>query len=616
MGYSTPYVPCRGTVYSDRKDYKGLKKNNIFRFLLLALMFALLVSACTPTVTIGPEQAGKTAMSTIYDLIYSIVFWAWFWPALILGIGLAIAAAIFFLSQKSYGIGCLLPLFLLALFVGGGFAVSRSFATNDASTGMTQGADKAKTRKANQFIEKLHVPAVKAVLEKRACRESDGGTDCKYYWTYDYNFHQDCTTVTDYDSKGNVSGSHQECHEDHDTRYVPFFKEEWRTYAYFSMPDEYLLNKVGEDSGTKLVKSEIKDMPMRVYTDWQAPEKYENYLWGPSNRDIFETHPLPGDFGYIIPMEWKVIDASLNAHVPYVATVWHSYVNWVFITEDTNNLVTSSTQVERYKAAGLLPEVKMIYSRYGTPNADLAQDYDFVQFNGVAPENADQWQQAASLAALNVGPTLQGSMIIWFVPAESVDNPEAWITAAKAYLSQKETWGFYMAPKNLVLIGCGVDTQAGLIKFCRMETGMPTGNVEVKQAIAAVKDVPFTPGSFFGVSNAIAQPDSNGFYTSSVSIDDNCVLRRLFPVKDAQGNVVYPGFVRVRMQSMDWLKTDIKLDNDDIIWAVQTNAQAGYTAGWALIPLSIITAAWAIMAALSAATGTGYSSGRRTSYYI
>jgi len=269
------------------------------------------------------------------------------------------------------------------------------------------------------------------------------------------------------------------------------------------------------------------------------------------------------------------MDASLKAGRPYVITTYHDYVNWVFVTADSNNLVATSSQVEKYLSAGLLPQVNMIYSRFGTVNTALAADYDFVQFGGgLQPVDYTAWQDAASLYSLNVGPGLQGSMVIWFVAANAVDNPDAWIQAAKAYLSQKEKWDFYMAPKNLILIGCGVDMATDTISFCRMETGMPSGNVEIRYMMDHVSGVPFTPQGIFGTMNPTAMPDANGFYTSKMDVPADGMLAALFAEPPE-------GFKRVKMASLDWLKTDIKLDKPDIEWAVATESdRARSTTMW------------------------------------
>ncbi|OGD71319.1 hypothetical protein A3A84_03830 [Candidatus Collierbacteria bacterium RIFCSPLOWO2_01_FULL_50_23] len=541
--------------------------------LFVAVVFVLLLPACAGVAPIG-DITGKNAMNIIFDKTFETVKGAWVMSGWVLGIGLGLAAATIVYTKMDSGRGAAGTFVVVGLIFVIGFSVMGGvWAKATATHAVVVGADKAKTRKANQYKEKLHIPVTKAVLETRDChQQNNGGTGCRYEWTYTWNYHEVCTTVYEHDKDGNVTGSHPDCHTEWDTMHVPYFTQEWRTYAYFAMPDKYLLNKVGEDSGTGLTKSEIPNMPYRIYTDWQAPVNYEAYWFGNDQR--FGNTPDPiGGFGFAIPQEWLVMDAALKTGRPYVITVWHDYVNWVFVTQDTNNLMTTSSQVDKYLAAGLLPQVNMIYSRYGTPGQ--AQDYDFIQFaGGLQPVDYLGWQDFAAMASLKVGPELQGSMVIWFVPAGAVDNPDAWIQAAKAYLSNREKWGFYMAPKNLVLIGCGVDTATNVISFCRMETGMPSGNVEIRYTIDHISGVPFTPQGVFGTLAPVAVPDANGFYASTMELPQDGFLNLLF-APDGQG------FVRVRMQSLDWLKTDMKLDAPDIEWAVTTeSAQARTVSTW------------------------------------
>jgi len=575
------------------------------RFLSIILLFGVVLSACAPVAQPG-DITGKSAMQLIYDLTESTVKGAWGMTGWIAGIFLGVALGLFLarVTAERYdefnGVTFVIALVVAIVFCVGVSGIIGNMQSQTIATHAVEvGADRAKTRRANQYIEKLHIPATKAVLEFRTCEErNNGSTGCRYEWTYDWNYHQDCEMVDDKDSEGNVTGSHQECTPDWDTMHVPFFTQEWRTYAYFSMPDKYLLNKVEEDAGTGLMKSDVANMPMRYYSDWQAPEDFNNYWYGPDNRNGHSPDSI-GSFEYQIPEEWKMIDASLRAGRPYVITVWHSYVNWVFITADSNNLVATSSQVEKYLAADLLPQVNSIYSRYGTANPGLHQDYDYVQFRGgLQVEDSLNWQDMAALYALNVGPRLQGSMLVWFVPSESVDSPDAWILAAKAYLSDVDTWGFYMAPKNLILIGCGVNQETNVIEFCRMETGMPTGNVEIRNTVGHITGVPFTTQGVFGTLSPTAVPDANGFYVSDLPIAQDGMLAVLFGRTAAQieqMKIDDPelaqwfidnapdqfGFLRIGMSTLDWLKTDIKLEAEDISWVIETETAAMRKAtGW------------------------------------
>ncbi len=554
------------------------------RALAVVVMAMLVLAACTPIAEIG-DLTGKSAMTVIYDATHQTVAGAWGAVAWIWGLALAMTVGWFHYKMISSGLSKIAKPLVSAIVVGAvvialGGSVFGDWATQVATHAVQVGADKAKTRKANQYVEKLHLAVTKADIEKRTCNQvSDSGTGCRYEWTYTYNSHIEWDTCTRTTGSGDSQTTETYLcnpHEVHNTMHVPFFKEEWRAYANVSMPDEYLLNKVGEDSGTGLIKTAVANNPIKYYTDWQAPEPYQQYWYGNDTR-FGKTPDQIEDFQYLIPKEWHLMNEALSQQRPYILTVYHSYVNWVFITADSNNLVTTSSLVAKYKAAGLLPQINMIYSRAG--NSGVAGDYDFVQFGGgLTPADFIGWQDAAGLASLKIGPGLQGSLTMFFVPAEAVDNPDAWIQAAKARLSDVGEWGFNMAPKNLILIGCGVDRSAGLIKFCRMETGMPSGNVNIRYTIDHLTDIPFTTQGVFGDFAGVAKPDASGFYATDITVPDNGIIKLLFAGGDA-------GFKRVQMRSLDWLKTDIKLDRADIIWAVTTETESArnWAFGWDVI---------------------------------
>lgn len=586
-------------------------KKRLFLYLFVALASFVLAACNTPISNVG-DVTGKQAMKVIYDVAADTAYWAWFWGGCLALPG-SIAIGIFiykvgtgdiwkFFTGLASGFGS----YVIVLIIAG--MVASSMATFAATQAVDVGANRAKTRKANQYVEKLHIPVTKTVLEKRGCNErNNSSTGCRYEWTFDWNSHQVCKTVTDTDSKGKTTGSHQECHEEHDTMHVPFFTEEWQASAYYSTLDEFLLNKVGEDAGTGLIKSNVANMPMRILASWQAPETYNNMWYGRSRGAYFENRNAPAlnSFDHVIPAEWKAMDAALKAGKPYVVTVYHDYVNWVFVTADSNNYVTTSSRVKQYETAGLLPVINMLYSRFGTANTALHQDYDFVQFRGLSPANKQAWQDAASLYALKLGPELQGSLVLWFVPAKAVDNPDALIQAGKAHLSDPAKWQFNIAPKNLVLIMCGVTEDQKTIEFCRMETGMPSGNINIRSTVDKIKDVPFTPASVFGSSKSEVKPDANGFYETKINFPTEAdgFMQLLF-AKDGQG------FVRVKMQSLDWLKTDIKLDKEDIVWAIED--QTADTRSKALILKVIVFIVSCAMLYGAVSMGEGYGGGGYT----
>lgn len=605
-----------------------------FRVLAILMLLILLVSACAPVLTVTENDiAGKTAMNVIYDQTFGTLKGAWTQTAWIAAVALAIGLAALTYRLSGSGEGALtVGLIVGAVVLGVLMLIGNNSSVKGATHAVEVGADTGKTRKANQYVEKIHVPATSAKLETRDCYESDGGTGCRFFWTYDYNFHEVCTESTD--SEGETTES---CTIEHDTRYVPHFRQEWRFSANFAMLDKFLNSKVCleysgkdqngdgkddcvklDDAHTGLTKSEIKNNPVKYYYDfryelggnswlggdnfaWQAPEDYQNYLWGPSNRDSFETSQVP-DVPHQVPGEWKAIRAALDAGQPYIATFQHDYVNWVFAS-DAQNLMAQSSQIQKYLDLGILPRINMPYSRYGS-NQTFALDYDFVQFlGGIQVANPQEWQNVAGFTTINAGPYLEGSMVVFFAPAGMIDNPDSWINAAKAYLSDRNTWGLTLAPKNLILVGCGVDTASNMIQFCRMETGMPSGNVEIKYTIDHLAPMPFTVQGVFGTPVATATLGADGIYENTVTVPSDGFMRLLFGRSPAQlvemagdedvawkipwfqqVNVITDGFARVSMTSLDWLKTDMKLAAEDINWVLEAETKGGRSAAtWTMV---------------------------------
>jgi hypothetical protein len=335
-------------------------------------------------------------------------------------------------------------------------------------------------------------------------------------------------------------------HEDTDTVYTPWFSEEHSPWAAID-----IMPRLAQEP---LVMVEGYPIPRQYFADRLAPEDWGNYL--------FEWGSVPAFHGAIdnvLPQDWIRIKTAIDTRSKVVVgNVYHTYPNFVHADDQENIFKPYEGHIPEYKALGVLPVMKNIYSSTGGP---VGYDYDFVQFlDGVKPsESESQWQQVASTWAANAG-KLQASLILFFVQDSKITNREEFISTTKAWLMQKDVFDKRILPKNLILIGCGVTPDNKTIRFCRMETGMYTGNHRIEVDIASLSDMPFTIRGVFGElnSDSYGEPDSNGVYKTNVAFGEEGFLHLLFrPEPD--------GFTRVHMADMEFLKTDIKPDPNQVM---------------------------------------------------
>lgn len=432
----------------------------------------------------------------------------------------------------------------------GGYFLASWFANNQATDAITVLWNKAVEEQAT-FTEVLHGPYISADVATRTCQVTvNWPTNCRYYTTRDVNPHQVCTS---HDKHGNCDGWTTE----YDTEYDPWFHHERQLSARVN-----ILKRLAESP----LKTDSSDYPVMYFSDWIALENWQSdKYWGPG-----------GNFDSQTPPDWARIKNALDRGQVIVGNWYHHYLNW-YHADDLTLFREYDGNVPSYKAAGLLPTMPSIYSKSGVPAT--AYDYDFVQFLGVSVQNQDEWQQRASLFAADAGPNLQASLMLIFAPADKIQNKFEWINTMKAYLMDKSTFKLRILPKNLVLIGCGVSGQT--VKFCQMETGMFTGNNEVKLAVSHVADVPFTPDAVIGQIQAGYMPPKDGVQLVKFNEGKGSVLDLLYASPPN-------GFSRVHMASADYLKTDIQPKPEQI--AQIESSQQGSAILWSFLMLIVIGA--------------------------
>ncbi len=547
-----------------------MNKNKMFLLILLIL----LLSGCTQT-DLSQPVAGA---SVVYDEVYEAVVLRVTLIGFFVGLFLALAVG-FFLSAKRVSpllyVSASLGLVIVSTIIGLGIGLSMGETL--ASRSMSDIAP-AKIHKATAYWEYVHVPASRTIVETRECvHKSNMHTGCEYEWSYDYNYHEVCQDVPV--QKDGETVYVQDCREEHDTMYVPYFTQEEKRIACFSLPDSMLKDGVGGDTGTGLYRYS-DSTACREYTSWQAPEDYDRYWY---RMVDFRLPPPLTSFDYKIPQEWKQIKLGLQGGEAVVVTVKHHYANWFYASPNNNFIQNSHPDKGRYLEAGLLPAVPRLYSRWGSEES-LWGDYDPIQFNGVVVDDSEKWQTAAKLFAMDLGrgdSSFPPTLILWFVPAESVDNPDSWISAAKSYLSDVASWGSTPLARNVILIGCGVDQSQQMIVFCRMETGMPGGNVEAKYFVNDLSGIGFTPEELLGEYEAWTVPQENQFHETKIEL---AVPGALSTLKEL--------YSQVEMDDYAWLMEGMDLTREDVRWIVRRQTWGINLWGWIL---GLLAAALAVV---------------------
>lgn len=256
--------------------------------------------------------------------------------------------------------------------------------------------------------------------------ERDGSCDDTYNCDVWY------TTELDYDSKGNVVGSHEVAHYHH----CPVATEE----NYWSIS-----TTLGDfDLGMTFSKNAVP---------WRAGHGLDDTPQGP-------------------PWLWAAAKKRLDAGDPGPVTADKTYDNYILASTNTI-LHRFSDAVTKYKAAHLLPEPvtnlkRPIYDYY------YADKMSFVKLPILDPARTD-WEFALARLNAGLGTDLQGDLHVVAINASKVKNPDEYAGAVNAFWQDKSL-GRRALSKNGIGLVLGVDILSNKITWARAFTGMPVGN--------------------------------------------------------------------------------------------------------------------------------------------
>lgn len=218
------------------------------------------------------------------------------------------------------------------------------------------------------------------------------------------------------------------------------------------------------------------------------------------NDHVFSPNPVEWRPGSGIPDNvqrgpsqiWSDVRVRCEAGRPGPVTKRNSYDNYI-LASDTTLFKQYSSQIDAYKAAGLLPE----------PRRDVRDFYmaDKVYFVGFKPVDSSAWQRAHAYFNAALGTELQGDLHLVIVQNETVTaNPDAYAIALKAYWQGLE-FGKDTISKNTVIVVLGT-IDGTEVAWARATTGMPVGNEMMLTVIRNhLPGTVLTPEAVLGIVN-------------------------------------------------------------------------------------------------------------------
>lgn len=344
----------------------------------------------------------------------------WFWPLLIGGlIGLALmvgfgrARIISSVTGYEYTISWLEFVIVMAIMAIIVVPITAKVGLNVA---------KASKLTYHEFWGGYETAALKSTRE---CHRDGSCHD-----TYNCDPYEVGVTVTDYDSKGNPSGSHTEYH------------------------------------------TEYHDCPVATQ------ENYYEVDTTLGNHDLgwtFDTHPVAWRSSHGLddtyrgdPPFWLAVKHRLDAGTPGPVTADKTYDNYVLASTKTI-LHEFSDEVDRYQKLHLLPD-PVINLKHPIRDYYYA---DKMQFVGLHPADRDHWEFALARLNAALGTDLQGDLHVVAIDVNKVTNKDAYTGAVNAYWQDK-VLGKRALSKNGIGLVLGVSGDK--IVWARAFTGMPVGN--------------------------------------------------------------------------------------------------------------------------------------------
>lgn len=248
------------------------------------------------------------------------------------------------------------------------------------------------------------------------------------------------------------------------------------------------------------------------------------------DNHVFTLSPAEWRTGNHIPASvqrgpslfWLGAKDRIDSGYPGPVTKRNSYDNYI-LASDTTIFKQYSSQIDAYKAAGVLPDLRR----------DVRNFYqaDKVYFVGFTPTNAPTWQKAHSYLNAAFGTELQGDLHLVIVQSDLVSvNPDAYIIALKAYW-QGPDYGKDAISKNSVIVVLGTK-DGSTIAWSRAATGMPIGNEAMLTAIRNhMAGMQLTPEAVLGAVNGQFYQKVKSDGTTKLAVEgigDTGALRRIF----------------------------------------------------------------------------------------
>ena len=598
-------------------------------FALLALLFAIV--ACSPGAPAQPPTQAAVATSgegqqtysvqSIYDdaLEYSskVVENQMAKKAQLRGISWALivmSIGVLIVGFNPLGCGGTILVALIVGFVGwigvrsqiteSAWELSHEF----ANVALNEGVDRAqKAQAANQQY-------IAATL-------SGFGTDTMTCTTT-VNHKSDCATVSSYysvntryncrtweDSDGN---EHESC----DTKYTPWFDYLWRDYVVVATKAKYLDERVytmkcvnPETSALQACSHDAdgnlddrNNPAVMLHTDWRAPKteapssRYENrtpQLWldmqaaqtAANNGNTVETIT-----GYFVG---KYSHWNLAANSPDVVVFDGPYQrlqqlvelpgpdgNWFNFTNDFGQRVSMETLLH-------------------SDDQDLATELNpvfFIGFEEVSPELYQQMNEKAREFQGTYGPGKQSINYLVIINEDVVQQMGGIFettTALMGWLQDEGRWGLFRIPKNQTVTIAVAPNDLTNYNQLNFETGLPWGNILVKQDVRLSIDAPQplnwdslmgTVDSSYTSAQQTGNGSANGFgvtmdYSFSDMTQAGGVIGLLYendlpenadryPTPDPNSDECetaqpeHPGYVRYQMCTQQFLQTTIRINED------------------------------------------------------
>lgn len=294
------------------------------------------------------------------------------------------------------------------------------------------------------------------------------------------------------------------------------------------------------------------------------------------NDHIFSTNPAEWRIGSGIldsvqrgPSQiWLDAKARCEAGTPGPVTARMNYENLI-LASDSTILKQYSDQIDAYLNAGLLPDLQR-----GVRDWYYA---DKVYFVGYTPTNPFAWQWTHANFNAAFGTELQGDLHLVIVQSDFASaNPDAYITALKAYWQNPEVWDKDAISKNSVIVVLGT-TDGQTVAWARAITGMPLGNEMMATVIRdRMKGVALTPEAVLGTVQGefyVKTYDDGSQKTKVLGIGEDGILRRIMWGMDDSASK----FARVSMSADDaddvgtgfnYLASEIKPSGGTQVWIV------------------------------------------------